>query len=100
MLHQVTELQRLGGLLDVSSLTHLAQGKSSRRGCSGQLGFEYLQGQRLHNLSGQPVLTLIVKQLFLFLSGINQAIAFFSDPNIFPSVTKSEPYSIHLLRCL
>lgn len=83
-LHQVTELQRLEGLLDVSSLTHFDQAESGRRGCSGSwpVRFEYLQGQRLHNLSGHTVSTLIVKEFSLFLRGINHAIAFFTDPNI------------------
>lgn len=64
----------------------------------GQLGFEYFQGQRIHSLSGQPVATLTVKQLTLFLRGINHAITFLTDLDIFPSMTSSEPCHIPLLK--
>lgn len=42
--------------------------------------------------------SLAVKHLCLFLREIYHAIAFFSDPNIFPSMAISKPYHIHLLK--
>jgi len=57
MLHRLAELQRLEGSLDVSSPTPLPKQGQVDQVAQGHvpLGFEYLQGWRLHSLSVQPV---------------------------------------------
>lgn len=56
MLHGVTEPRRLEGPLGVSSPTPLPKHSQVEEVTQGhvQFGFEYLQGWRLHSLSGQP----------------------------------------------
>lgn len=65
------------------------------------LGFKYLQGWRLHGLTGQLVSVFDhqhSKNFFLKVKLIVEYLALSCDPNMSPSVSSSDPYHIHLLR--